>query len=129
MAEKPSGDFKQTVLHVGHVQVISASDELFNHVDDNLPMWAGDGDRSVRVQFKFTAPFEQPPALTMGVVGIDCDHSANLRYHVFAEAISTTGFEAVMVTWGDTHVARASVSWQAIGQVATPTRPVRGKPT
>jgi len=48
MAEKPSGDFKQTVLHVGHVQVISASDELFNHVDDNLPMWAGDGDRSVR---------------------------------------------------------------------------------
>jgi len=128
MVDVPSGKFKQTVARVGHVQVISAADELFNHVDGNLPMWAGDGDRSVRVQFYFTAPFDQPPAMTLGVVGIDCDHNANLRYRLEAETIGKTGFEAVMVTWGDTHIARASISWQAIGQVPTRTRPMKVKP-
>ena len=39
--------FPQTAITMGDVQVISSTDELFNHVDDNLPMWAEDGDRLV----------------------------------------------------------------------------------
>jgi hypothetical protein len=39
--------FPQTAISIGDVQVISSTDELFNHVDDNLPMWAEDGDRLV----------------------------------------------------------------------------------
>ncbi len=63
------------------LQIIAATDELFNHVDDNQPMWAGEGDRFVDVQVKFDRPFRSPPAVQIGVSGIDCDHEVNLRFN------------------------------------------------
>ena len=131
MMETPSGRFAQTVTDIGLVRVISASDELFNHFDGDLPMWAETGDRSLTVKFEFSAPYHEPPSLTLGVVGIDCDHARNLRYNITAGAISRTGFEVTMVTWDDTRIARASISWQAIGKLPVrvrPARPVRAEP-
>ena len=69
MTEKPSGTFRQTSQVFDTMQVISASDELFNHVDDGLPMWVSDGDRSLRIPFEFTKSFDGPPTLILGVVG------------------------------------------------------------
>jgi len=108
--------FPQTKQVIGAVQVITASDELFNHVDDGLPMWSGDGDRSVTANIIFERTFKEPPAITLGITGMDCDHSQNQRLWVNAINIKATGFTIEFSTWGATHIARAGVSWQAIGE-------------
>lgn len=126
-----SGKFEQSVLKVGEVLIISAADELFNHCDDERPMWKGDGDREVRVAFSFEEPFSEPPSLNFGVIGIDCDEGRNVRYGVSTENISKDGFEVSFVTWSDTLIARASISWQAVGsarQKPAPSRPVKSTP-
>ena len=108
--------FSQTQLLLGAMQVITASDELFNHVDDNLYMWSGEGDRSVSVNIVFVRDFNEPPAITLGLSGMDSDHAHNQRFWLNAINIKSTGFTIELTTWGTTHIARAGVSWQAIGE-------------
>jgi hypothetical protein len=124
MSDVTGTPLAQKVLKTGSIQVISAAGELFNHVDDNLPMWAETGDRSVRLTVTFDEPFGETPALTLGVIGLDCDHNTNLRYSLSAEKVFREGFEVVFVTWGDTRIARTSVSWQAIGSPVSEPPPV-----
>jgi hypothetical protein len=119
--------FPQTRRSIGAVQVITASDELFNHVDGDLPMWSGDGDRSVTANISFERAFRESPAITLGITGMDCDHSQNQRFGLNAINIKPTGFTIEFTTWGATHIARAGVSWQAIGE-AKP-NPVEAKDT
>jgi hypothetical protein len=106
------------------VQVISAAGELFNHVDDNGPMWANDGDREVRFRVRFAAAFHRPPHVSLGVSGLDASNAQNLRFSLVAEGITHEGFDVVMKTWSDTRIARASVNWSAIGQ-AVPSSAIR----
>lgn len=113
--------FKQTRLLIGDVQVISASDELFNHVDTGGPLWTEEGDREVRLAMVFAAPFTEVPSITLGATGIDAAHDQNLRFDVRAIEVTPKGFTVQFKTWGDTHIARASVSWQAIGSAKTAT--------
>lgn len=115
-APKPSIRFMQTKIHIGDLQIISASDELFNHVDDGLPMWAGHGDRSVRVDIAFVRGFAEPPSIVLGLTGIDAAHDQNLRFWLHPLNVKATGFTMEFTTWDDTHIARASVSWQAVGK-------------
>jgi hypothetical protein len=107
--------FPQTAITMGDVQVISSTDELFNHVDDNLPMWAQDGDRLVSLDILFTRHFKRAPAVTLGLSGIDSATDQNLRFWLHAQNVTTKGFTIEFSTWYDTHIARAAVSWQAIG--------------
>ncbi|MEG3663263.1 H-type lectin domain-containing protein [Celeribacter halophilus] len=107
--------FPQTVHTIGDVQIICSSDELFNHVDDNLPMWSGEGDRLVSANITFTKPFKEPPAVTLGVSGIDAERDHNLRFWIHARNVTEKGFTIEFSTWYDTHIARAGVSWQAFG--------------
>jgi hypothetical protein len=46
---------------------------------------------------------------------MDSDHTQNLRFWLNAINLSTFGFTVELKTWGSTHMARAGVSWQAIG--------------
>lgn len=107
--------FNEALLPLGDAQVISGSGELFNHVDGNLPMWAGDGDRMVDMYISFVQGFAMPPVVTVGVCGMDSDRDANLRFSVEAVQVQREGFRILFKTWGDTRIARASVSWQAFG--------------
>lgn len=106
------------------VQIISASGELFNHVDDNGPMWANDGDREVRFRVRFATAFHRPPHVTLGISGLDSSNAQNLRFSLFAEGITHEGYDIVLKTWSDTRIARASVNWSAIGQ-AVPSSAIR----
>jgi hypothetical protein len=108
-------NFEQSAVQIGPCQIVSGSGELFNHVDDGLPMWAGDGDREVELFVPFRRVFAGPPAVTLGINGIDSDHSANLRFVVTPDRVQANGFVIRFKTWGDTHIARACVSWQAVG--------------
>ena len=78
-SSRKSVQFSQTQTVIDNLQIITSSGEVFNHVDDHLPMWVDDGDRTVRVGVTFSKPFKTPPNITIGLSGIDtcCDH--NLR--------------------------------------------------
>ncbi|MDR0808783.1 MAG: H-type lectin domain-containing protein [Gemmobacter sp.] len=125
MTDSPDSLFPQTVVSIAGMQVIQASGELFNHVDGGLPMWASHDDRLVRVEITFQATFAEPPAINLGLVGIDSAHDQNLRFRLRAADVTPRGFAIEFSTWGDTHIARASVSWQAIGEAQT--KPAPGK--
>nr|WP_323780023.1 H-type lectin domain-containing protein [Amylibacter sp.] len=106
---------QQTTSPLVGMQIITATGEVFNHVDQNDPMWAGEGDRAVRVPVAFAAPFQKPPHVTVGISGMDTSHAQNLRFNIAAEDITREGFVLAFVTWDDTKIARASASWSAIG--------------
>ena len=107
----------QQKLVIGQLLVLSATGEIFNHVDHDLPMWSGKGDRKITVHIVFHAPFAAPPLVTLGLAGIDSAHNKNLRVWLVARDVAEAGFSLECRTWGDTRIARASVSWHAIGQV------------
>jgi hypothetical protein len=113
--------FPQTKTEIDKLQIIASSGELFNHVDDGLPMWTGDGDRSVKNEILFVQAFEEAPNITLGLTGIDAAHDQNLRFRLQAIDVKATGFTAEFTTWHDTHIARASVAWQAIGKTKADT--------
>ena len=106
---------QQTTSPLVGMQIITGAGEIFNHVDNNEPMWTGEGDRSVRVPVAFAAPFQKPPHITIGISGIDASRAQNLRFNIQAEEITREGFILSFVTWDDTKIARASASWSAIG--------------
>jgi len=110
---------QQTTAPLVGVQVVTAAGEIFNHVDDNGPMWSGEGDREVRLKLRFTASFQRPPHITLGISGMDSSCGQNLRFSLATEAVTPEGFVIVFKTWGDTKIARASVNWSAIGQAVT----------
>ena len=110
---------RQHRVRIEKLQIITCSGEMFNHVDEGLPMWSGDGDRAVVVDIRFSHPFEKTPAITLGVTGLDSSHDQNLRFYLNAKDATATGFKIEFSTWGDTHIARASVSWQAMGTAGT----------
>jgi len=64
----------------------------------------------------FTQPFTIAPTVHVGIVGIDLDHGANQRLKVFAQNITTTGFDMVFSTWANTKVWGVEASWLAIGK-------------
>ena len=115
---------QQTTSPLVGMQIITASGELFNHVDNNGPMWSEDGDREVRLKVSFSESFQKPPHITLGISGIDSSMAQNLRFSLVAENVTTENFEVVMKTWDDTKIARASVNWSAIGQ-AVPSAAIR----
>ncbi|MEM6620026.1 MAG: H-type lectin domain-containing protein [Pseudomonadota bacterium] len=106
---------QQTTSPLVGMQIITATGEIFNHVDNNDPMWSGEGDREVRFPVTFAAPFQKPPHITVGLSGIDSSRAQNLRFNLSAEEITRDGFVLSFVTWDDTKIARACATWSAIG--------------
>jgi hypothetical protein len=74
-----------------------------------------DGERTFRSRIDFVSPFVAPPLVHVGLSGFDIDNSDTARLRAHAEAISATGFELVLTTWGRTRVYAAETSWLAIG--------------
>ena len=62
---------------------------------DALEMWAGEGDREVRVWVAFSEPFLSPPAIHVGLSMWDMDQKTNQRADISAENITEAGFEIV----------------------------------
>lgn len=106
---------QQTTSPLVGMQIITATGEIFNHVDTNDYMWSGEGDREVRIPVVFAAPFQKPPHVTLGLTGIDSSRAQNLRFDLRAEEVTREGFTLVFVTWSDTRIARANACWTAIG--------------
>lgn len=89
--------------------------QIFDHIENNGPMWGGSGKRWARTVVRFEEPFGTKPKVQMSIAMIDADSSRNLRIELHAEDISTDGFTAVAHTWNDTRIGRLQVNWTAIG--------------
>lgn len=105
---------RQNWAKIDNLQIITCSGELFNHVDEDLPMWSSEGDRTVTTRIQFYRMFRYPPTITLGVTGLDSSHDQNLRFGLNAIDVTVSGFIIEFKTWSDTHIARASVTWQAV---------------
>ena len=97
---------------------------MFDHIDNQGPMWAGSGPRAVRINVTFSRPFLNPPVIHLSTSMIDADSSRNLRLSLTAEDCTAEGFVAVAKTWSDSRIGRLEVLWTAIGEGFQGTTPL-----
>jgi hypothetical protein len=71
--------------------------------------------RTARVEIKFAQPYAAPPAVHVGIVGLDVSNRDNLRVRVQAFGVTAKGFTVEAQTWFNTEIWMVSVSWLAIG--------------
>ena len=90
---------------------------LFSDFAHDGVMWTGFGPREVREAQVFDEPFLSPPHVMVGLSMWDIDRRANSRVDITAEEITTSGFQLVFRTWGDSRIARVRADWTAIGCV------------
>lgn len=100
------------------IGVCQGSALLFSAFEDQGPMWSGEGPRAVRHAATFDEAFAAPPMVHVAIGMWDIDGAANQRADITAESVTTTGFDIVFRTWGDTRVARIRAEWFAIGPLA-----------
>ena len=96
--------------------VASGKADVFDHVDNDGPMWSAVGKRWARTVIQFDAPFLLPPAVQLSIAMIDADSGKNLRLELSTEDVTGKGFTVVAHTWSDTRIGRLQVNWTAIGQ-------------
>ena len=103
-----------------HVGVDQGDIQLFSDFENGGDMWTGTGPRQRRRAVVFSAPFRDPPAVTVSVSLWDVDTQNAMRAEITAEDVTCDGFDVVFRTWGDTRVARLRVAWQAVGELPDP---------
>ena len=96
----------------------SGTARIFDHIEDQGPMWAGTGKRWARQVVAFDNDFAVPPTVQLSIAMIDADSSRNLRLELFVEDVTEHGFVAVAHTWSDTRIGRLQVNWTALGNRA-----------
>lgn len=90
---------------------------MFSDYENNGHMWSGSGTRQRKKTIVFSEPFADVPTVQAGLSLWDVDKDTNVRADVLAKNISSTGFDLIFRTWGDTRVARVRLTWMAIGSV------------
>lgn len=108
------------IFNRGTMAAASGSLVLFTDFEQDGPMWIGAGEREVRRRIGYGATFMEPPMVHVALGMWDVANTSNLRVQILAEEVEDSGFTATFRTWGDTRVARASVSWLAVGMVHDP---------
>lgn len=112
-------DGKMQKIH-GHLVGIDQGEVvLFNDYEDNGPMWAETGERSVIKEITFSESFDEPPSTTVRLAMCDMSNDAYMRLDLRVEDVTRKGFKIRFNTWGDTKIARLRVAWQAIGSVSS----------
>lgn len=99
------------------VGVDQGSEVLFSAFEDGGEMWTGEGPRAAHFPVTFSEDFLSPPSVHVSVGMWDINGASNQRADISAEEITTTGFQIVFRSWGDTRVARIRAEWLAIGPV------------
>ncbi len=100
------------------IGICDGDEMLFSDLDENGPMWSGNGPRKVRHAVRFAQRYRNAPSVQVSLSMIDIDHTTNTRLELRAEQITEWGFDIVFQTWSDTRIARARATWIAIGEVA-----------
>jgi H-type lectin domain len=104
----------------GNIGVDQGSRVLFSDFADGGMMWTGQGPRESRHTISFKEAYADVPSVTVSISMWDLDQKTNARADVSAENVTTTSFELVFRTWGDSRVARIRADWMAIGPLRDP---------
>ncbi|MBC7156317.1 MAG: H-type lectin domain-containing protein [Rhodobacteraceae bacterium] len=108
------------VIHSQLLGIDQGSVVMFSDFEDDGPMWAGSGERTMRHRVRFDEGFRAPPVVRVWLGMWDTDHRVNARADITAENITAEGFEIVFTTWGDSRLARVRAEWLALGEVDHP---------
>jgi len=84
----------------------------------SCPEWTlheGSGNRYAVVNVSFPQPFASPPTVTVNISSFDMEEDVNARFTVYAQNVTTSGFQMVYYTWADSAVFGASATWLAYG--------------
>jgi hypothetical protein len=119
LAQERRGDEGRVMKRIGtgRVGILQGSRVMFSDFADGGLMWTGTGPRESRHVVQFREAFSAVPAVIVGLAMWDLDSQTNPRADLLAETVTTTGFDLVFRTWGDTRVARVRADWTAIGPV------------
>ena len=80
------------------------------------PEWdlhTGEGDRRYDELVKFDPPFLVKPKVTAAIRGVDFLEGGGHRVHVGVKDVDLDHFQWEIVTWGDTKIWGAAVTWIA----------------
>lgn len=97
---------------------ISVVDTGYYYAHSSMANWnltQGTGERIYRVHATFGKKFSAPPAVTVSLSSFDLSPTYGQRLAVYAENITKDGFDIVVLTWADTVVYAAGVTWLAHG--------------
>jgi hypothetical protein len=80
---------------------------------NNWQLNKGSGQRVAAFPITFPELFSNPPLVVAALSGLDVDHSANTRVRLQVQNVTATGFELVVITWGDTILYSVWGMWYA----------------
>lgn len=106
-------------IDIGHIGIAQGTVTLFSDFQNDGPMWSKDGQREVRIPVLFEEAFGTDPIVTVNLSMFDASSGSNIRYEITADGVTPQGFDIVFRTWGDSRIARARATWQAVGAVET----------
>ncbi|MEI9863712.1 MAG: H-type lectin domain-containing protein [Limisphaerales bacterium] len=76
---------------------------------------APDQIRVLRFAIYFSAPFDAPPVVHLGLTGFDLDQRDASRLTLTATEITGNGFIAEIATWRETRIYSVAFNWLALG--------------
>jgi hypothetical protein len=79
------------------------------------PAKGSEDERVFRSSIYFSIPFEAPPIVHLALTGFDLDQRDSARLSTRVVEITASGFVAEIVTWRETRVYAAELSWLALG--------------
>jgi hypothetical protein len=79
---------------------------------DSWKLHEDDGDRTATVFQAFSPPFSRPPVVSVSFSELDAP-AGPLRARVYAEDITTAGFNVKFETWADSKLYAAVAAWIA----------------
>ena len=106
------------------VAIENGTVQIFDHIENEGPMWHGSGKRWSRAVVRFADPFTHAPTVQLSLAMIDADSGRNLRLELHAEDVRPDGFTAVAHTWSDSRIGRLQLNWTAIGNRVEGAAPV-----
>merc|ERR1712008_505143 len=95
--QQENNAMKATIGHIGHIETGRVTAQSLHTATA-----AGSGFKDTVVVVKFKQPYDTPPKVAFGAVGLDVDGDKNVRYDVIAQNIDIHGFEVKFTTWADT---------------------------
>ena len=71
--------------------------------------------RSFVTEVSFSAPFDAPPVVHLGLTGFDVEEQTSARITLAAESVTPEGFEVRISTWRESLVYAVEFNWLAVG--------------
>ena len=75
----------------------------------------GSGERLDVTPLLFKEKYTTPPKVLVAMNSIDATSPPNLRYDIYPEKITTTGFNMVLRTWADTKLFGSTILYVVLG--------------